>query len=311
MGGENERSGETRDEPMPGWGSAPPVPEVRASAVPEPPAAPTAPAVLPGVEAHAPGGVYLAVPSAPGEPIAPTPAPKGRNGRVALVATGAVALGAIAFKFVLPIVIGTAMSGALGGVFGGPFEKLPGDQQKALEQRFETAMGDTTKGVSDAEVTTRVDDAISAGLPRLGDALLVERFRLTSKLITSAEVATCARIARATATSKDDADAMSTALGSMDATSIGRWFDINVSALEAEAAKAPDVRAVPQADSDRVFDAVFGLFTDAELTQLRGLYDGEEQSDVDACTGFRALYGHITQLPPEDLTIAALYEVTP
>lgn len=194
---------------------------------------------------------------------------------------------------------------------GGPFAKLPSDQQKALEQRFDAATGDIIKGLSEAETTAKVDAMLVAGLPRLSDKLLVEKVQLTVKLLNAADEPTCARVARATATGADDGDAMSTAIGAMDTVSIGRWSAYNVSAIEAEAKGSPDARSVPEADSSRVLDDVFGRFSETEAEQIGTLYQGAEVSDADACAAFRALYTHISELPAPDLAIAALYDVSP
>ena len=105
--------------------------------------------------------------------------------------------------------------------------------------------------------------------------------------------------------------AMSAAIGTMHPVSIGRWFEITVSAIEAESKGSPAVRTVPAEDSDRVLADVFAKFSDTESQQIGGLYNGSEVSDADACNAFRALYGHITELPPADLAIAALYDVSP
>jgi hypothetical protein len=318
--------------PPPGPSEPPAQPEALAppvSATPEPahvapeppvPPAPVAPApVAPAPVAPAPGGiyppgVYAAGTTVTGEPVAPItvgPEPKKRGGLIAAVIAGVLVILGLFLKFGLPILVGTAVSGVLGGVFGGPFEKLPADQKQALEQRFDAATKDILKGMSDAETMVKVDAMLTAGMPRLSDELLVEKVQLTVKLLKAADEPTCARVARATATGKGDDDAMSAAIGAMDTASIGRWFEINVSAVEAESKGSPAARTVAAEDSDRVLADVFTKFSDTESQQIGNLYNGAEVSDADACTAFRALYTHITELPPADLAIAALYDVSP
>jgi hypothetical protein len=258
--------------------------------------------------------VYVAgtsVLGTPVEPVAAAPARKKRGGLVALVIGAVVVIGGLFLKFGLPILVGTAVSGVLGGVFGGPFQKLPSDQRQALEQRFDAAVGETLKGLSDADTSAKVDSMLLAGLPRLGDELLADKVHLTVKLLKASDEATCARVARATASGKDDTEAMSAAINALDAVSIGRWFDINVSAIEAEAKGAPAQRTVAKADSDRVLGDVFARFSDTEAQQIGSLYNGSETSDADACSAFRALYTHIEELPAADLALAALYDVSP
>src|SRR4051795_5690488 len=100
-------------------------------ALPPPPDAPPAPALT-----QAPGGVYPAVASLPGDPATGPTAPSPKRRRRALgVVTGATAVVvAIFLKFGLPLLVGTAVSGVLGNVFGGSYSKLPADQQRALQQ---------------------------------------------------------------------------------------------------------------------------------------------------------------------------------
>ena len=320
--------------PSPAFAAAPSPPE--APEVPEAPAAPFAPvsaglpqppqapadATAPPPEPPgppAPGGAYPVGPypvgttvlGTPAEPITLKAEPRRRRGLIAGIAAAVIALGALAVKFVIPLVLVTAVGGAIGTVFGGPFEKLPADQKQALEQRFDAAVGDSLKNLSDAETTAKVDAMLTAGLPRLADQELVDKVHLTAKLLNTADVATCATIARATATGKGDTPALTTALNALDTPSMGRWFEINVAAIEAQAKGTPPARTVDKAESDRVLGDVFARFSDVESQQIGSLYNGAEASDADACNAFRALYTHIEALPAADLAIAALYDVSP
>jgi hypothetical protein len=262
----------------------------------------------------APGGIYAAgttVLGTPVEPIAAAPEPRKRGGLVAVVIGGVVVIGGLVLKFGLPILIGTAASGLLGGVFGGPFEKLPQDRQDALEKRIEVALGDSIKGLDDTAATAKVNALLAAGLPRLPDEDLTDKINLTVKVLTTADGPTCARLARANATGTSDEEAVSTAVGSLDAASIERWFDINITAVEAEAAGAPPARTADPDEVARVFQAAAGTFTETQAQHVDALYNGSEVSDADACDAIRAVYGAILTLPPADLALAALYDVSP
>ena len=79
---------------------------------------------------------------------------------------------------------------------------------------------------------------IRPGCPARDDPL-VERIHLTAKLGTAADEATCARLARSIASGKGDAESTRKALEALDVASIGRWYDINIQAIEAEAASTP------------------------------------------------------------------------
>ena len=284
--------------------STDPVGQTPPDAAPPPvPDAPTSAPPAPG--GVYPPGVYPAVYGTPAEPtVAAASSPKKRRGLAAVL----IGIVVVAFlKIGLPILVGTAVSGVLGGVFGGPFEKLPSDQKQAFEQRFEAATGDTLKGLSDSEKLTKAQAMLQSGLPRLSDELLVERIHLTTKLLMASDVATCARVARATATGVQDEDALSTAVGAMDTASIGRWFEIAVSAIEADAKGSPPPRSVPQAETERLFGDVVATFSDNESRQLDTLFSGTAASDADACSAMRAFYTHIEELPAAELALVALY----
>jgi hypothetical protein len=256
-----------------------------------------------------PPGVYPAVYAPPDAP-APEAEPAGKRRRGIVV----VALGAVAFlvvKFIVPILFATAVGGVLTGVFGGPFEKLPSDQKRALETRIDASTGEAFKGLSEVEQSSRIDAMYRSGLPRLTDELLVEKVHLTVTMLNAADVATCARVARATATGVNDRPALEAALNAMSGEAVGRWFEISVSAIEAGANGSPPERTVVQADSDRVLAALGATLSDTEGRQVRALYDGSQASDDDACGAVRAIYMHMEELPAADLSIAALADVAP
>ncbi len=290
---------------QPGSGTPEPAPPLDAPGPdPSPPPAPVAPA--------APGGIYPATATEPGVPVPPQVAPpKRRRGLMGGAAALVVALAAILAKFGLPLLVGVAASGVLGSVFGGAYDKLPSDQQKSLEARFDAAVGTTLDGKSDAEKSAAINAMITSGLPRLDDAPLVDKIHLTVKLLNGTDEATCAKLARATATGKEDPDALLKSLQSLDTDSVGRWYDINVQAIEADAASKP-VRSADQAGAERILTSIASGLSPAEAAQISALYSGSATtSDADACGGIRTLYNRIDALPPSDLAIAALYDASP
>lgn len=247
----------------------------------------------------------------PGLPPMPPPAPaRSRRGVAVVTAVLAVVVG-VGLKWVLPLVLVSSVSGVLGNVFGGPFDKLPSDQRDALGKRFEAAVGTQLDGLSDEASGAKVDELIRGGLPRLSDQLLVERIRLTITFMGKTDLASCASIARSTASGGSTDSAMSTAISTLDTASIGRWFDINITAIEAQSAGTPAVRAVDEASSSRVLGIIVDAMSPDEMTKLNELYGGGEVTDETACGAFRAFYGHIGELSSADIAIAALYDVAP
>lgn len=263
--------------------------------------------------APAPGGIYAASPgSLDGSGILAPAAPAARNrGRWAVIGALGVAAAIFIGKIAIGMLTATAVSGVLGGVFGGPFEKLPSDQREQMEKRFDAAVGDDLKGLSDTDIDARVQAMLTGGLPRLEDAPLVERLQLVVKMADAADEATCARVARASSTGTQDPEAVLDALGSLDSGSIARWYDINLSAIEAMTADAPAPRAADATEAERILgDLVNGLSQD-EMTAVSALYNGGTVADADACLAFKTLYGHVVALPGQDVAVMALYDVAP
>jgi hypothetical protein len=308
------------DQPGNALPPGPPPPEPRPAAgtpaAPEPPPPTGLPATPPGPVAPAapaaPGGFYPATHTEPGAPVPPQVAPpKRRRGLIGVGAALLTALVAILLKFGLPLLLGAAATGVLGSVFGGAYGKLPSDQQKALEARFDAAIGTTLDGKSDVEKTAAIDAMITSGLPRLDDAPLVDKIHLTVKLLNGTDEATCAKLARATASGKEDSDALLKSLDALDTDSVGRWYDINIQAIEADAASRP-VRTADNAAAERILTTIASGLSATEAAQISALYSGTgTASDADACGGIRTLYNRIDALPPSDLAIAALYDASP
>ena len=285
-----------------------------------PPPPPTAPVTADAPAGNVPG-VYPAVfepgtaPAAgPGGPSPSRPPQSAaRRGLLALAAAGAVAVGGLVVKFGLPLLFGAAASGLLGGVFGGPFEKIPDDQQQALEQRLDSAFGDRLEGKSEAQVLAEIERTLNGGLPRLSDDRLLDRLTLSAALLSAADVPTCAAIARASAAGEPARDAIATAIGALPPESIARWFDINVTAMEAELAGFPAARTTDPAEVDRIaVDLITGL-DPAKAALVSDLYGGQAvtMSDDDACGGVRALYEAMNNVGGADRAVIALFDVTP
>jgi hypothetical protein len=247
-------------------------------------------------------------------PAAPPPRPgAARRGLLGIAAAAAVAVGALVVKFGLPLLVGAAAGGLLDGVFGGPFEKVPEDQRQALQQRLDAAFGDRLDGKSADQVMAEVDRALSAGLPRLGDAQLVDRLLLSGTILRAADVPTCATIARASASGLPAPEAMASAIEGLPPESIARWFDINVSAIEAELAGAPPLRTADPAQVDRIAAGLITSMDPAEAELLGDLYGGQgsTMTDDDACGGVRALYDRMVTASDADRAVLALYDVSP
>jgi hypothetical protein len=228
-----------------------------------------------------------------------------------------IALIAIAVKVVLGLTAATVVGLGLNAVFGGPFEKLPGDQQQQLQTRFDAAVGDGLRNLSDAEAATKVQSMEFGGLPRLDDATLVDYESIWSEAIAKADPAACADAAktRSGAISKPTTDKI---LSSLDTTRLVRWFDIEVSAIAASAKGAPAARTVSQAASDEMTTALLAKLSSADVATLQAMSGSAEASgspagvsDTAACTAYADYYAAGMALDPTNQAVFALSDVSP
>jgi hypothetical protein len=256
--------------------------------------------------------------NSPGDPAPPDPSgtgvgsgskPPRRRGLLGGAIAIAAAVAVLGVKLIIGFAAASVVSVALGTVFGGPFERLPSDQQQALQQRFDAVVGDSLKGLSDADVTARVQSLEFGGLPRLDDATLVEYEGLWTSAIAAADVSSCASAARTKAGAIDLA-VSDKIISSLDTQQLGRWYDIAVTAMEATQKQTP-ARSVSTAANDAMVTAIGQALPPADVTNLQQLSSGGTVSDTDACTAYRDLYHTAMSLDPTDRATFALSDVTP
>ena len=242
----------------------------------------------------------------------PAPAPRsGGKGKAVGLAAIAVAVVALVGKIGIGFLGATVISGALGIAFGGPFERLPADQQENLEQRWDAAVGQSLDGLTDAQVTTKVDDLINGGLPRLDDTVLVDRMGIYIAMLNQADDATCAALAKNAGTGQLAEAVGQKALDALDTSSLGRWYEINVRAIEAEVGRNPEARSPEAAHVDEIFAKLVPQLAEADLAAIIAVSDGSEVPDADACAAYRSLYTQVGNLGADDLAVMALYDVSP
>ena len=227
------------------------------------------------------------------------------------LAATALFIGVAAVPFVFTGIADTTPVYTLSAFHGESFDRLPADQRQQLESRFAVAVGDSLRDLPAADAVARVDALATGGLPRLDDATLVEQLRLLAAALEATPTATCAAFSRVVVTGTSDPDAIRTMLGSLDAGSYGRWMEIRVESLEAEAKGAPPARAVSQAALDAMWRSFGGPYSAADDAALSAEQKGSPQPDTDVCAAHRHYYQSVLALGPTDLATFALYAVTP
>lgn len=294
---------------------APPHPP-EAPAIPVPPANPPAAPGMPGAALAPPGAPFggQAVPPPLGiaPPPTPTPSPKQRN-RGVLAGIGAlvVVVAVVGGKILIGVLTATVVGGALSGMFGGPYEKLPADQRQQFDQRLDAALGKSLDGLSDAETSAKLQALLSGGLPRLDDASLIKHLQIFAKIIRTADTETCGKLARSTVVGKVDEDAARKAIASLDTPTFGTWVDVNVKAIEAESRGSPPARAPDAAAMNQILTGLVSKLSSADAATLGSMANGTLVSDADACSAYRDLYGLMAGYDQSTLAKLALYDVAP
>ena len=249
------------------------------------------------------------------EPGFEPPSPPKKTGRArlgaALVVGGAI-LGAIAVKFVLPIVLVGVAGGVLGVAFGGPYMELPADVRSGFEQRLETALGDSFDDLPEDQQTARIGQLIDGGMPRLDDGLIAANFRLTAQALVAVDDANCGTIARATFAGTEPSDEAATALvGTLEGAELQQWFEVRIAAVEAEVRGSPAQVLITEAAVDPLFQRLFPLMSEADTNTLATISTGGTVDDAALCSAMRGLYNSVLQLSAADALLFARYDATP
>lgn len=236
-----------------------------------------------------------------------------RRGRVAAAGLGLVAIAAaLMLKVVIPLALGGVAASAVGSLFGGPWDRLPSDTQSRLEQRFDAAMGDSLKGLSDADRATHLEAMLTSGLPRLDDQTLIRRFQIESASLDATDEKTCAAFAQEFVKGHVSTETSRKVLGSLDPQKYGEWIEINLTALEAESKGAPPQHVASRADTDAMSAALLGRVPASHLATMQALdAGGSVVLDAASCSAARAVYDAGLGLDPKTLATLARVEVSP
>jgi hypothetical protein len=253
----------------------------------------------------------LGGPEPPPPPAAP--AKKSSTGLiVTFVAIATAAIGLILVKFVLPLAIVGIAGQVLDSAFGGPYGRLPGDVRSGFEARLKTALGDTLKDQTDSEQSATILRLVTSGLPRLEDGLVDENFRLTAKALAASDGASCAAVSRAVVAGTDPPESAASAMiNTLSDADLQRWFEIRISAVEAEVRGSPAQVVVGDAAVDPLYEKLFAIMSTDDIDTFRALAGGETVEDAALCSAVRSLYASVLTLPAADAVLFARYDVSP
>lgn len=248
------------------------------------------------------------------EPMSPSETPAKTPVKLIglVLAIVGAALGAIFVKFVLPLILVGAAGQVFDGVFGGPYTRLPDDVRAGFEQRLKAAVGTTLDGQSEAEQSATILAMVAGGLPRLDDGLVGANFRLTAKAIGAVDVASCAAVSRAFVVGGEPPPEPVTAMvNTLSDSELQQWFEIRVSAVEAQARGTPAQVLIDEEAVAPLYDELFEIMDPAHIETIGQIANGQTVEDAPLCTAIRGLYDSVLTLSAEDTTLFARYDVSP
>jgi hypothetical protein len=221
-----------------------------------------------------------------------------------------VVLVVIVIKLVIDVAFGAVATPTLSTVYGAAYDTLPAVERQALDTRF-SAIAGSVRGLSGADLRSKVQGLVDGGMARLDDPTLTEHERLWTAGFNSADTATCAGVARATLKGVADPPGIDTLLASQGAAGYGRWLEIQTAAMAAQVGNAPEARTASQEEADSMFIRLFAQVPASDMEVLRSEQDGSQQSDDTLCTAQRHFLAAVLQLTPSDLVTYEIWSVTP
>lgn len=270
-----------------------------------------------------PGTWPPAGPSAPVEPnvlhgspiTSDTPPPPKRRSRAMIVGGIAILaglIGSVGGKILIGLLAANVAGAALSSVFGGPFDKLPGDVKDGFEKRLETAIGNRLDGKSDSEKEAQVTAWLRSGFSRLNDASLVRHLELEVEGLNKTDVGGCASFGRASiAGNPIPSDTSNKIVGALDQLRIAEFLDLNITAIEAELRGSPAAVRVTAAQTSTSFETMIGGLGGPELRTLQNMTSGGSATDAEVCTAIRGLYREALELDPAGKALVARFDVDP
>ena len=247
----------------------------------------------------------------PGD-AAPPPKRRSRAMIVGGIAILAGLIGSVGGKILIGLLAANVAGAALSSVFGGPFDKLPGDVKDGFEKRLETAIGNRLDGKSDSEKEAQVTAWLRSGFSRLNDASLVRHLELEVEGLNKTDVGGCASFGRASIGGQPiSSDTSNKIVGALDQLRIAEFLDLNITAIEAELRGSPAAVHVTAAQTSTAFETMIGGLGGPELRTLQNMTSGTSSTDAEVCTAIRGLYREALELDPAGKALVARFDVDP
>jgi len=158
-------------------------------------------------------------------------------------------------------------------------------------------------GLPEPELRQAVHELAVKGMPRLGDAALLERTVLLSSSLGGLDEATCGAIV----VGRYTAEQQERAVANLAPAAVASWLDLELEAARAELLATPE----PPVDPRAVQDAMIALFREVPRADVERLRDGlvklAQAQPAEACWVGRTIYARVAVLgEPHDRVLARM-----
>lgn len=183
---------------------------------------------------------------------------------------------------------------------------LPPETRGMLSRAYDTLVANLWRDSLAREwlEDTGSDDIVSesatlanVGSLRLPDSAVLERFRLTARIVERASPEVCAAIGQARV---GDPAIFLRGLGQLDQSELSRWFDVSERAIIAELQETPPRVTSDSLDLRQAGKAVVSQIGGVDVLTLRRVFaEDADPSASDVCDATRALLSAMTQVARE------------
>jgi len=144
------------------------------------------------------------------------------------------------------------------------------------------------------------------GLRRLSDDQLLQRVKLMNRILTQANITTCAAIIRG------NPSGMMQTLRRLEADEIEQWFDLIFESMVAELRQYPKPDTLPRPQVERAYQVLIERLPSADSELLIAVLSAPLQAtDVEVCAAGRLLHENLLDLPEPHRAVLARSLVTP
>jgi hypothetical protein len=238
------------------------------------------------------------------------PQPWWRRRWAAIVGGAAVLLAFPIAKVAIGFFAVSVIGGAVSGVFGNQWERLPSNVRDDLTAQMQDAYGDSLDNLSNEQASAKMEADVRHGMLRIDDETLIHRLQLQTSALNKLALADCASFARASLAGQRASDELINKIQeSLDAAEYQAWIQIAVDAAVAERSDSPAVRTVSDADQNAAINTWLGSLSETELASLQAVVADPSRSDEEFCTVAKAVYNRAMTSDHDLLAMIAYIDV--